>query len=130
MIRTKEMVMVGVKTKEGEKFIQEEMTVIDGLGIRQIGGNKYYSITIARGKKQGWALAFTDWFYDAADYARILIQNYPDLFNWIDSEKPDDYVKVINAARTTQFILSCHFGTQVELPFGNFNHQLKKELEG
>lgn len=122
MVRTKKIVKVGYNCGDGPYYIDKEMTCIDGLGVMQECGNKFYSVTIAEGKQEGRKIGTAATFYDAADFARTLMQNTPNLYDLIEK---DEKLAVVEACRTTQFILQVHFGTVVDLPFGNFNSNLK-----
>lgn len=122
MVRTKKVVKVGYNDCEGPYYIDKEMTCIDGLGVMQERGNEFYSVTLAEGKQEGRTIGTAVTFYDAADFARTLMQNTPNLYNLIEQDKKLD---VVEACRTTQFMLSVHFGVVIQLPFGNFNNNLK-----
>lgn len=119
MVRTKQIVKVPFKGKNGIFYEDREMTCVDGLGIMQDKGDRVFSVTLTKGKGTGLNIALAATFYEAADFARTLMQNYPNFYDMVQEGKG-----VVDACRTTQFILCVHFGTQVELPFGNFNSNI------
>ena len=122
MKRTKQNIRVGYNSPKGPYYVYKYMTIVDGLGIMQECGNAYYSVTLASGKQEGRQIATANTFYEAVDFARTLMQNHPDLYELIENHKVQE---VVNACRDIQFMLRVHFGTEVELPFGNFNSNLK-----
>ena len=122
MERVKKTVKVGYRKNNKEYYIDRKITCIDGMGVMQEDGNRFYSVTLAKGKYEDKLLARAETFYDAADFARTLMQNNKNIYDLIEKDKVGE---VVDACRTTQFILIVHFGTIVELPFGNFNSNLK-----
>ena len=120
MVRTKQIVKVPFSGKNGVYYEDREMTCIDGLGVMQDKGNKVFSVTLTKGNGIGLNIALAPTFCDAADFARTLMQNYPNFYDLVEEGKG-----VVDACRTIQFMLAVHFGTCVELPFGNFNSNLK-----
>lgn len=121
MKRTKQNVRVGYNGPKGHYYVYKYMTLVDGIGIMQEQGNAYYSITLASGKQEGRQIASANTFYEAADFARTLMQNHPNLYELIEDDK---VLEVANACRDIQFMLRVHFGTEVKLPFGDFNSNI------